>query len=75
MTDHYFDMPTLQQMGAALRDGRPPHLDPQTHAKLIEAIRGSGMLAKLVGPSPAPDEKAPPARQPPAPKKPWWRFW
>jgi hypothetical protein len=49
MTDHYFDMPTLEQMGAAVRDGNPPHLDPKSHAQLIQQIRDSGMLARIQG--------------------------
>ena len=61
MTDHYFDMPTLEQMGAAVRDGHPPHLGSQTHAQLIETIRSSGMLAKQAGLSPAQGEEVPPA--------------
>ncbi len=75
MTDHYFDRPTLEQMGAAVRDGHPPQLDPQTQAQLVEMIRSSGMLAKLAGLSPAPGGEAPPAGERPRPKKPWWRFW
>jgi hypothetical protein len=73
MTDHYFDMPTLEQMGAAVRDGNPPHLDPQTHAQLLETIRSSVILAKLAGLFPG--GEAPPAEQRPPPKKPRWRFW
>jgi hypothetical protein len=76
MTDHYFDMPTLEQMGAAVRDGKPPHLDPHTHAQIVEQIRTSGMLAKLqklsrgqAGPSGLAKEERP------LPKKPWWKFW
>src|SRR5579871_5234 len=49
MTDHYFDMPTLEQMGASVRDGVPPHLDPDTHRELIQQIRTSGVLAQLKG--------------------------
>ena len=75
MTDHYFDMPTLEQMGAAVRDGNPPHLNPQTHAQLIETIRSSGMLAKLARLSSTPGEEVPAAEQRPPRKKPWWRFW
>jgi hypothetical protein len=67
MTDHYFDRPTLEQMGAAVRDGHPPQLDPQTHAQLVETIRASGMIAKLAGITPAQER--------PPPKKPWWKFW
>ena len=29
MTDHYFDQATLDQMGAAVRDGHPPQLSPE----------------------------------------------
>ncbi len=47
MTDHYFDMPTLEQMGASVRDGKPIQLDPDSRANLIDSIRNSGMLAKL----------------------------
>jgi hypothetical protein len=49
MTDHYFDMPTLEQMGASVRDGKPPHLDPESHAQLVQQIRSSGMLAQIQG--------------------------
>ena len=66
MTDHYFDLPTLKQMGAAVRSGNPPHLDPATHAQLIETIRSSGLLKRLVGMA------GPPGA---APRKPWWKFW
>jgi hypothetical protein len=47
MTDHYFDLATLDQMGAAVREGKPPHLDPQTREDLINTIRSSGMLQQL----------------------------
>lgn len=76
MTDHYFDMPTLEQMGAAVRDGTPPHLDPETHDRLLHDIRSSGMLEKfqqMLENKSAQLSAAEAAR--PAPKKPWWRFW
>src|SRR5262245_35907353 len=74
MTDHYFDMPTLEQMGASVREGKPPHLGPETHAQLIEMIRGMGLQEKLktmsdMSPPPDPSLTAPPV------KKPWWKFW
>jgi hypothetical protein len=47
MTDHYFDMPTLEQMGAAVRDGNPPQLAPETHAQLIDTIRRTETLTKV----------------------------
>jgi hypothetical protein len=77
MTDHYFDMPTLEQMGASVRDGKPPHLEPDTHARLVRDIRESGMLARLQGMFAgigAAQQASTQAATPP-PKKPWWRFW
>ena len=44
MTDHYFDLPTLEQFGAELRAGRPPELAPENRAKLIELIRSTNMV-------------------------------
>jgi hypothetical protein len=62
MTDHYFDEPTLKQMGAKVKDGTPPRLDPETHANFVREIRGlSGLLERV--------QKPPPVR------KPWWKFW
>jgi hypothetical protein len=75
MTDHYFDVPTLEQMGAAVRDGHSPHLDPQTHAKLIETIRQSSEIAKSLGASVSPDEKASRVGDQRPQGKPWWKFW
>jgi hypothetical protein len=49
MTDHYFDLPTLDQMGASVREGKPPHLDPESHAQLVQQIRTSRLLFKLHG--------------------------
>ena len=72
MTDHYFDRPTLEQMGAAIRDGKPPHLEPDTHARLIQQIRSSGMLAHLQQMSAGQD---PPEPERPPPKNRWWKFW
>jgi hypothetical protein len=47
MTDHYFDVPTLEQMGAAVRDGNLPQLDPETRANLLADLRRFGLAAKL----------------------------
>jgi hypothetical protein len=71
MTDHYFDMPTLDQMGASVRDGTPPHLDPQTHAQLVAEMRSTGLLAKLQAmqaemekrAAPSPPQQPPPETQ------------
>lgn len=60
MTDHYFDKPTLEKMGADLKNGKPPHLDPKTREQLISELR------KFSGLFGIPDRK---------PSKPWWKFW
>ncbi len=48
MTDHYFDMPTLEQMGATIRDGKPVHLDEASKANILVSLRESGMVDKLL---------------------------
>lgn len=70
MTDHYFDMPTLEQMGAAVRDGNPPQLAPETHAQLIDSIRQVEALTKTKEMSPPGKSDAPAAESPPA--KTWY---
>jgi hypothetical protein len=47
MTDHYFDQQTLDQMGAAVRDGKPPHLSPETREGLLASLRRHGIADKL----------------------------
>src|SRR5260370_11299722 len=47
MTDHYFDVPSLQNMAADLRSGKPVHLAPETRTQLIDQIRAEGLLQKL----------------------------
>src|SRR5262245_20199842 len=49
MTDHYFDMPTLEKMGAEVRNGNPPQIDPQTRAQLIAVLRASEEICKRAG--------------------------
>jgi hypothetical protein len=74
MTDHYFDMPTLEKMGEAIKNGQPPQLDPETHQQLVADLRSSGMVEKMramsrdwSGEEPLPEQSKP--------KKPWWQFW
>jgi len=38
MTDHYFDLATMKQMGAAVRDGKPPHLDEKSRQDLMKQL-------------------------------------
>jgi hypothetical protein len=75
MTDHFFDMPTLEQIGASVRDGKPPDLDPATHAQLVEQIQSVGGLAEFNeilqrGAAAHHHDGDRPPR-----KKPWWQFW
>ena len=39
MTDHYFDHATLEQMAQSVREGRPPHLDPETRKRIVRELR------------------------------------
>jgi hypothetical protein len=75
MTDHYFDLPTLEQMGANVRDGRPPDLDPETRAQLIATIRRAGRVAGWAGLPAGSNTETDPAAEHARAKKPWWRFW
>ncbi len=51
MSDHYFDLSTLEQMGEAVRThGQPPDLDPdskEAFRKLIAESRASGALDEI----------------------------
>jgi hypothetical protein len=38
MTDHYFDLATMKQMGAAVAEGRPPHLDEKSRQDLLRQL-------------------------------------
>jgi hypothetical protein len=63
-------MPTLEQMGDAVRDGHPPQLAPETHAQLIETIREAEALTK---PKETPSAADSPAKEPETPKaQPWY---
>lgn len=48
MTDHYFDEPTLREMGAKFADGRPQHLTPESRRNLIQMLRSSGKFHSAV---------------------------
>jgi hypothetical protein len=39
MTDHYFDMPTLEQMASDIRIGERLTLEPETYEALIQLVR------------------------------------
>lgn len=65
MSDHYFDKPTMEQMGADIAAGKPLQLDPATRLNLINTIRGVGTnVAKATGIDCQPQHSS---------KKPWWK--
>jgi hypothetical protein len=47
MTDHYFDVATLKQMGATVAAGTPPRLAPTTREDFLATIRGARLVAGL----------------------------
>jgi hypothetical protein len=47
MTDHYFDMPALEQMGKRIKSGEGVSLHPETYQQLIALIRSGGIMEKL----------------------------
>ena len=47
MTDHYFDLATLKQMGATAAAGKPPRLAPETREDLLATIRGARLVEGL----------------------------
>jgi hypothetical protein len=78
MTDHYIDMPTLRRMGESIQGGVVPHLDPQTHAQLVDQIRSEGLLRQLqslIGSVKKRGADLPPANSAAKPSGPWWKFW
>ena len=38
MTDHYFDVATMKQMGVAVAEGKPPHLDEKSRQDLLKQL-------------------------------------
>lgn len=44
MSDHYFDDAGLDQLGDAVRSGKPPHLSPASRETLIASIRDRGVV-------------------------------
>jgi hypothetical protein len=67
MTDHYFDMATLKQMGVAVAEGKPLHLDEKTRQDLLkqlEIVRQTPVGRLLGGGAPVPMKR----------KSKWWPF-
>ena len=85
MTDHYFDLATLQQMGESVRvHGKPPNLDPESRRGIVESLRQMGDIEAMLKSSDL-EEMLKTAVQdaegadlpviPKPPHKPWWKFW
>lgn len=76
MTDHYFDLETLKQIGTSIAHGKPPHLDEQTHAQMLELIRGPEAMPRKPSPrSRLPRLDGADLQDDVSPAKPWWKFW
>jgi len=66
MTDHYFKLDTMLQMGQSVKDGHPPHLDETTRKNLLEDLAKlrKTPVGKLLGGIAQPEQT----------KKKWWAF-
>jgi hypothetical protein len=67
MTDHYFDLATMKQMGASVKDGKPPRLDEKSRQDLLKQLRQS---KKLLNSHFITNNDPTPARR----KSKWWPF-
>lgn len=67
MTDHYFDMATMGQMGRAIKEGKPPHLDDDTRRRLLGELASvrKTPLGRFIGAAPKEQVKK---------KSKWWPF-
>lgn len=70
MSDHYFDQPTMERMGADISAGTPVYLDEATRTSLVNTLRESSLLPVLMAARAKGIE-----HQPLADPKPWWRRW
>jgi hypothetical protein len=67
MTDHYFDLTTMKQMGAAVAEGKPPNLDEKSRQDLLKQLQNARKtpVGRLLG-----DGILAPKKQ----KSKWWPF-
>ena len=65
MTDHYFDLNTLKQMGEAVKKGEKPNLDEETKKNLMKQLleQRNSPMGFLVGGAPRNSAK-----------KKWWQI-
>jgi hypothetical protein len=69
MTDHYFDLATMMQMGEAVKEGKPPHLDEESRKgllKQLDEIKEMGLSHLITGQNPIPASTKK--------KSKWWPF-
>jgi hypothetical protein len=66
MTDHYFQIGVMRQMGDGIKNGTPPNLDEATRNNLLENLAEirKTPVGKLLGDSPRSERK----------KSKWWPF-
>ncbi len=67
MTDHYFNLATMKQIGAAVKDGKPPHLNEKSRQvllKQLEEFKKMPMSSFITGKDSIPAKK----------KSKWWPF-
>ncbi len=67
MTNHYFDLTTMKQMGAAVAEGKPPNLDEKSRQDLLKQLENARKtpVGRLLGGGiPAPKKQ----------KSKWWPF-
>jgi hypothetical protein len=71
MTDHCFDVTTLERMGRDVRLGKIPGLDDETKARLLPKVQRAKAMLGLEREM---EKAAKLDRLSPQPAR-WWRFW
>ncbi len=70
MTDHYFDMATLKQIGETTKkNGKPPDLAPENREQIRQILRECEPMIPEI--EKTLDADLSETRK----KKPWWKFW
>ena len=68
MTDHYFSVENLMQMGQRIKEGKPPELSGDTKKQLLTALHSQGISGALKMREGNNNESIQKSRK-------WWRFW
>ena len=71
MSDHYFDKPKLELMGADIAAGKPLQLAPETRRNLIKVLRDGAAVLPMFKDAPRAADID--YESPPPPKKSWWK--